>query len=322
MTQRTISPIHELLTPLSQKEREVLELRFALGHEEKETLESIGQNFGLTRERVRQIEKNAIRKISGMISSSTFGPLAEAALERLRAAGGVLSHEEFIKMWPVGDTKELHLAFVSHANMHFHGNTLKTNPYWTTLPWNEAQVNEKIQEIIQKLKQEKAVISLPKNLHPIVKISKELKLVQNGVALFEWRHVNPRTLKDKILYIFHEENKNMHFEKMTEMIKKASFDAKRVNLQAVHNELIRNKEFVLVGRGIYALKEWGYEPGTVSDVIEAILKDGIARTREEITKEVLKRRQVKTVTIHLNLKNNPNVERVGRDRYALKTAKN
>jgi hypothetical protein len=46
----------------------------------------------------------------------------------------------------------------------------------------------------------------------------------------------------------------------------------------VHNELIRNKDFVLVGRGIYALKEWGYEPGTVSHVIEAILKFGSDRS--------------------------------------------
>ena len=73
----------------------------------------------------------------------------------------------------------------------------------------------------------------------------------------------------------------------------------------------------MIGRGIYAHSDWGYKTGTVADVIEEILVDGVARTREEITKAVLERRHVKTITIYLNLKNKSQFVRVGRDKYSL-----
>ena len=93
---------------------------------------------------------------------------------------------------------------------------------------------------------------------------------------------------------------------------------KTINVQAVHNELIRDNAFVLIGRGIYALRKWGYEDGTVSDVVAGILKEKGPLTRDQIIAEVLKKRQVKRITILLNLKNKPIFERVGRDAYGLK----
>ena len=98
---------------------------------------------------------------------------------------------------------------------------------------------------------------------------------------------------------------------------KLKFDNKRINLQAVHNELIRHDQFVLIGRGIYALKEWGYVEGTVADIIKDVLKDGKAKSQDAIIKEVLKQRQVKKITIILNLKNKPMFERIGREQYKL-----
>jgi hypothetical protein len=95
------------------------------------------------------------------------------------------------------------------------------------------------------------------------------------------------------------------------------FDSKRVNLQAVHNELIRCSDFVLIGRGIYALKEWGYQSGTVLEVIESVLKDAKEMEQEEIVKAVLERRQVKRITILLALKNAAKFTRVGRKQYRL-----
>lgn len=55
--------IGEWLAALTDKEREVIILRFGLGNEEALTLEKIGQQFGMTRERVRQIEGKALAKI-------------------------------------------------------------------------------------------------------------------------------------------------------------------------------------------------------------------------------------------------------------------
>lgn len=157
-----------------------------------------------------------------------------------------------------------------------------------------------------------------KTLPNVIQVSKECKITDKGVGLFAWRHVHPRTLRDKIHYILNQEKRPMHFEKIAKIIESNRFDHKKINLQAVHNELIRNENFILIGRGIYALKEWGFQTGTVSDVIERILSDGEARTREEITNSVLKERQVKSITVYLNLKNSEKFTRVGRNHYALR----
>ena len=108
----------------------------------------------------------------------------------------------------------------------------------------------------------------------------------------------------------------LHFMEIANRIREAHFDHKNVTIQAVHNELIRYPQFVLVGRGLYALHEWGYEPGTVADVIEKILKEKGPLSKKEIISEVAKQRTVKVGTISLNLQKMPYFVRVGRAVYA------
>ena len=113
----------------------------------------------------------------------------------------------------------------------------------------------------------------------------------------------------------------MHFVEIAEAITKNKFDKKKVTVQAVHNELIRYPQFVLVGRGLYALKEWGYEDGTVTDIIESLLAKKSPMSKQDIIKGVLKQRQVKKGTISLNLQKNPQFVRVGRAVYELDKSK-
>jgi hypothetical protein len=172
-------------------------------------------------------------------------------------------------------------------------------------------------ELKQKCNKELSLELTESLLANILRVSKKCKFTESGIGLYSWRHIHPRTIRDKINYILKQEKKALHFEKIAKLISSSQFDSKSVNVQAVHNELIRNKDFILIGRGIYALKEWGYVSGTVADIIENILSDGKARSREEISKAVLKQRQVKTITIYLNLKNKEQFVRVGRDQYTL-----
>ena len=158
-----------------------------------------------------------------------------------------------------------------------------------------------------------------KMMKALIDIDKRLTLLPDEkVGLLEWRHVNPRTLRDKILYVLRSQKKPMHFSRIAEHIESADFDNRPINVQAVHNELIRHGQFVLIGRGIYALDEWGYESGTVSSVIERILEDEGELAQDAIIKKVLEKRQVKKITIVLALKNGDKFERVGRKRYKLK----
>lgn len=51
------------MSPLSDREKEVLRLRYGLGTDREYTLEEIGRRLSVTRERVRQIEARALQKL-------------------------------------------------------------------------------------------------------------------------------------------------------------------------------------------------------------------------------------------------------------------
>jgi hypothetical protein len=138
------------------------------------------------------------------------------------------------------------------------------------------------------------------------------------IGLEKWKILNPSTLKDKAIYVLKKKKEPMHFLDIANSI--TEYFNEPVKISTIHNELIRNGEFVLIGRGIYVLKDWGYKDGTVLDVILDIFsKAKMPLSTEEITSRVLKVRQVKTTTIYMNLQNKKYIERVGRNLYQAKT---
>lgn len=149
-------------------------------------------------------------------------------------------------------------------------------------------------------------------------ISKNMdKNILNEWGLKNWPTVTPKRMGDKVYLMLKKENRPMHFTEITSAINTEQFDKKIAYPATIHNELILDERFVLVGRGIYALKEWGYEKGTVSDVITEILqKIGHALTKSQIVEEVLKKRIVKKSTIYLALTNKIKFKKTG-DSYIL-----
>lgn len=135
----------------------------------------------------------------------------------------------------------------------------------------------------------------------------------------DWGEIKPKTINDKIYLILKHENKPMHFVDIASKINEIGFDRKTANPATVHNELILDEKYVLVGRGIYGLKEWGYKKGIVLDVIREIMKEnGVPMTKEEIVEKVLENRLVKRTTINLALMNKEVFEKVGEGKYSLK----
>ena len=109
--------------------------------------------------------------------------------------------------------------------------------------------------------------------------------------------VNPKNIRDKIYVILADAGKPLHFSDIADAIKESAFKRNNVTTQAIHNELIKDKRFVLIGRGIYALDSWGFSKGTVADIIADVLKAAEKPLhRDDIVNEVLKKRQVKETT--------------------------
>jgi hypothetical protein len=130
--------------------------------------------------------------------------------------------------------------------------------------------------------------------------------------------VSPRGVKDMAYLVFKKEKKPLHFTEVASLINKTVFSDRKAHPQTVHNELIKDPRFVLVGRGTYALSDWGYEPGTVRDVLVSVLKNaGNGLTREEIIKTVQAKRLVKENTILLNLQNRKVFKKTDDQRFIL-----
>jgi hypothetical protein len=146
-----------------------------------------------------------------------------------------------------------------------------------------------------------------------LRLSEQIKKNPFGEwGLTSWPTISPKRMADKIYLVLKKEGAPLHFRDITQRINAVGFTGKPAYAPTVHNELILDKRYVLVGRGIYALTEWGYAPGVVSDVVAAVLKQAArSLSREEIIQEVLKQRLVKRGTIYLALSNQ---KRFARDR--------
>ena len=114
-------------------------------------------------------------------------------------------------------------------------------------------------------------------------------------------NVRTRGVKDYAFLVMRSHGSPMHFKEVADSISK-TFN-KKIHYATCHNELIKDARFVLVGRGMYALSEWGYKAGTAREVIADILKREGPLGKEDIIAKVNKERYFKNNTILVNLVN-------------------
>jgi len=338
--------LEELFLVLSQKEREVVTRRFALTGDSRQTLEKIGQHFTVTRERIRQIESIALQKLKRTIASTKLKHVNELAKRVLEKSGGVKLEDALISdvlnlIHSVnkidGNIIRLSLAVDESVGQE---RTSNLRPFWHSTKITIAEINAITEKAVSVLGKQKDLVDGERLINMVraalansgknfkaeaiistFELDPRLKKTEEGWGLMSWRHINPRSLRDKSLIVMREIQKPVHFVEVANKITEHGFDKKIVTVQAVHNELIRDDKFILIGRGLYALREWGYSEGTVADVIEDLLTKKSPLTKEEIIRGVLKQRQVKKGTIALNLQKAPWFERVGRALYKLNIAK-
>lgn len=328
--------IEDILDTIGRdREREIISRRFGL-FDRKETLEQIGELLGITRERVRQLEKAVVARLKAAAEDDL--PHIKTAEKELREIltdlGKVARVQELSKVL-TGSQERLeqsrisfvatlcpNLVVIDDNDTYYHAVGLNSTQ-------NEKTIREEVQKIIDAVKKIGEPTSIEKlteatkksdtaHVKALASISKQIAHLNNRWGLVKWPMVNPKNIRDKIYVTLHDHGKPMHFNEIAKAIKNSTFKRKDVTTQAIHNELIKDNRFVLIGRGIYALKEWGFERGTVADIIADVLKKANEPLhRDEIVKRVLKSRQVKETTILLNLQGKPQFKRVAKATYAL-----
>jgi hypothetical protein len=317
-----------------EREREIVSRRFGL-FDRRETLEQIGELLGITRERVRQLEKSIVNLLKAAADKDLPDiDKVDAALSAHLEDMGKVARVQDVAARLSGDSKtdQARVAFL--ANLSPRIAVIDDNDHFFHAiglagEHTEKAIRDRVNKIIDAISEigeptdikqvaEKVGSQDIKHTEALAGISKNIASLNGRWGLVKWPMVNPKNIRDKIYVILHDNGKPMHFNEIAQAIKGSNLKRKDVTTQAIHNELIKDSRFVLIGRGIYALKEWGYKKGTVSDVIAEVLrKEGGPLHRDEIVRRVLKSRQVKETTILLNLQSKPQFKRVAKATYAL-----
>lgn len=336
-----------LVKTLNPRNRDIVSRRFGLKTGTKETLESIGKSYSITRERVRQIEEFAMGQlIKAANDSREIARFSVSAKDLIADEGGVIKERTLFKTVSGTDRDTVANASLMFAltldkelvrsadNDHFHAFWARDTRALEAFRSQAASLVSALEQggsvlpaaHLVSFAQEKNIVGLDdtkfseKHLATISAICKDFgSNIFGQMGLTHWSQIRPKGVRDKAYLVIRESGKPQHFGQIAKLINVAKFDQKKVNIQTVHNELIKDKRFVLVGRGMYALAEWGYKSGTVKDVLVDILRThGKPLPRADLVAKVSEARLVKENTILLNLQDSVTFVRDENGHYHLR----
>ncbi len=328
----------KLLLDLPKRAQDVITKRFGLaGEGERMTLEAIGDTYGITRERVRQIENFALTTIRKSKAFQEETTAFEELKNLMRTMGSIVPERDFLESISTDVVTQNHIHFFLVLG-HFFVKQ-KEDDYFHHRWHIDKEVSEQVHGAIKKLystltmddliEESKMIDRFLENLKDVNEEYRDKEILRRWLALSkqissnpmgEWGmadspNVSARGMRDYAFLVLRKHGSPMHFTEVAKAIGK-HFDRK-AHIATTHNELIKDERFVLVGRGLYALKEWGYASGVVRDVITKILEKNGALTKEEIIDKVLRERYVKPNTIVVNLQNPKQFRKDPSGKYSL-----
>ncbi|MFA5994586.1 MAG: HTH domain-containing protein [Parcubacteria group bacterium] len=336
-TQTFLELAREILAHLPQRSQEILKKRYGLASGKLETLEKIGSDYQITRERVRQIISDSIKKITKIANENAFKLAEERIILEISKRDGIISEEYLFQKLALGNLREekaiAFFALCSERIMEVEnkellkkawsvsGDILAKVENFSKLAkdiFSLSKVPLSDVEIVERITKQRPEMTKNQVLSYLDVLSELSKNKFGKWGFTHWMEINPKGTRERIYLILKEENRPLHFTEITKFIDTFGISKRKSHIQTVHNELIKDDRFVLIGRGLYALREWGYVPGTIKEVIKRILeKSGQSMTKEELLVEIAKSRQVKKTTVMINLNNKK--EFVKQDnRYGLK----
>ncbi len=327
-----------LLSVLPERARDVLEKRYGLRPDgEVYTLEAIGQSYGITRERVRQIENYGIAAVQ---KSEEYKKNYDLFIELQKLidqlGGGVIAEHVLLDELSNDPIVRNHLYFLLVVGDPFYRG--KETPHYTHRWFTEKKVAEGVEkaligvhqslkrdelvseaEIIQRFRTELAGIAERHNEEVLKRwLSMSKQIGRNPLG--DWGpadspNIRVKGIRDYAYLTVKRHGSPMHFREVAEAI--SELFGHQAHIATTHNELIKDSRFVLVGRGLYALTEWGYTAGVVKEVLRDILKTEGPLSREELIDKVKKERYVKDNTIIVNLQDVNLFKRLSNGTYTL-----
>lgn len=313
--------VKRLLADVPERAREVLVYRFGLGTSaERETLEAIGERWGITRERVRQIEASGIESIRNgrafRDASSAFSELAS----HIESLGGIVPEDMLLSGLAADEKARNRFRFLLVVGSEFfreretddfyarwHVDHKTADVVHTALSRLYSSLDDEEvlseREILDRFLEELKGVNQAYQQEEIMKRWLTISKTIGANPLSEWGKaqspsIRTKGIRDYAYLVIKQKGEPMHFADVANSI--VEIFGKKAHVATTHNELIKDSRFVLVGRGLYALAEWGYQPGVVRDVIRTVIAKK-PLTRDEVIAEVKKVRYVKDNTILVNL---------------------
>ncbi len=330
-----------LLARFPERSQAIFTLRFGLDTGNEQTLEEIGKTYSITRERVRQVVDVMQKKMRTALKEATNEPVIARVHAALEEACGVMTVEHLTETLTKADRREgkaLQALLPIIPGIVLRKETDEHKASVSLEHFDHKEWCDVVNKAVTVLKKENDVVDF-KRLHTLFVESENgqtemldvklrcwltpTKAIEKNpfgqYGLCSWETVRPRGTRERAHLILKVFGKPLHFREIARLIDEHGLykSGKKTHPQTVHNELIKDKRFVLVGRGTYALSEWGYTKGTVRQVLANILKEkATPMTREDLLKEVMKVRQVKKSTVIINL--NSFFAKVGKNIYTLR----
>ena len=321
---------------LSPKTKDIFDRRFGVKTGEPETLEAIGKTLGITRERVRQIEEagfSFVRKNNKEALDAIYADFSDY----FKQQGGFKKEENVLEELG-GKNQKPYVLFLLTLGEQFSRVCEKKdfNYFWSILPDAQNKVKSNLNVLVSQMQkigkpvlQKEFYATVAKNqgfTEPatlaLLEVSKRIQPDREGfLGLVEWPEIKPRGVKDKAFLVFKKHGKPLHFTAVAQMIDKLEYNLpnKKTYPQTVHNELIKDGRFVLVGRGTYALAAWGFVPGTIKDIIVKVLQENKEPLHKDaLVTKVLAQRLVAKNTVLMNLNNKKHFDKDANDKYFLK----
>jgi len=336
-----VSFLDQLVDTLPKRQKDIIIHRFGLQSQKSKTLASLGNKYSITRERVRQIENAALKALRD--DARAIKEVSEAhrrCLDHIKNLGGVRRVDffnddaQFVVKEDALPPSYIEFLFALFGVVMLHPDNKDYYAFWYSDSSSLEKAKKFVQKVAQLLKSKKEVVvdrgEFDSLFQGIVKdhnvpdvVGLNMLLVSKKFAanpfgdfgLVEWREIAPKTVRDKAYLVLKKRRAPMHFRAIAQEITGVGFDAKRAHPQTVHNELIKDRRFVLVGRGLYSLKEFGIEEGTTQELLKKLLKKHGPTDTESIVQLVSSQRVLKRNTILLNLQNKKHFKKLPDGKY-------